>query len=107
MTRKPRSDHAVHNMIHQTARELAGTWYEEMAHDNEFYRLYRNQKFFIQRAWQMFVPVARSILVDMLNDPGSTEYVKEKVFEALMLDGAMNPPREHAEAAAAEMSLLN
>jgi hypothetical protein len=107
MTRllKPGNDRAVHHLIAATAKELAAEAYEIIAsHSDGFYRANRSQGGFVNRRWREFVAVARSTLIDMLGDAGTSDALKEKIFEAILQDGAMNPPREHAEAVAAEQS---
>ena len=43
----------VHQMIAKCAKELAGAWYENAAHDNQFYSYYPSQQFFIDYEWPL------------------------------------------------------
>ncbi len=93
--------HGVHMLVATTAKELAGAAYEELAKQNEFYKACPSQAKFIALSWKLYVPLAREYLTDMLSMPTTTEFVKERIFEGLLRDGALNPPIEHAKAEAA------
>ena len=74
----------AHELIAKTAKDMAGCWYEEAAHDNEFYSFYPDQKMFIKREWKRFVEHARKTLASMLGDTTVPEWQKEQIFEALI-----------------------
>lgn len=74
-----------HEMLMKVAKEFAGTFYEEAAHDDNFYHFYPNQKFFIERNWPRFVPHVRRTLVTMLGG-NYPEPMKQDIYQALMLD---------------------
>lgn len=74
----------THELIAETAREMAGCWYEEAAHDNEFYEFYPKQKFFINREWKRFVEAARMTMVNMLGLSTTPEWQKEQISDALI-----------------------
>lgn len=76
----------AHEMVAQVAREMAGVFYEELAHDNEFYSFYPKQKMFINREWHRFVPEAKAQLAAMLgmSDERVPEWQKERIFDALV-----------------------
>lgn len=76
----------AHVMIAKVAKGIAGAFYEEAARDDLFYRLWPNQRNFIRKNWQHFIPPAKQSLVKMLGDPKWPESVKEEIFEALALD---------------------
>lgn len=86
MTQRPRSPHQkmTHELIAATAKEMAGAWYEEAAHDNEFYKFYPGQVGFIKREWGRFVEAARISLVKMLGMPATPEWQKEQIHDALI-----------------------
>lgn len=85
MSRKTKSKHKfAHELLAETAKEFAGTWYEEAAHDNEFYSFYPSQEMFINREWSRFVEAARLQLSKMLGMSSVPEYQKEQIFEALV-----------------------
>lgn len=77
---------ACHYLIKKTAVELAGTFYDEQAHDNTFYHFYPTEKFFIKTEWHQFITMAKSMLVQMLGAKDTCEAMKEEIFDALILD---------------------
>lgn len=80
-----KSQLACHKLIKSVAIEMAGSFYEDAARDNEFYRIWPNQKEFIRKQWGTFVRAARTSLAQMLK--GSyPESTKETIFEALLDD---------------------
>jgi hypothetical protein len=74
----------AHEMLAATAKEMAGCWYEEAAHDNDFYHYYPKQKMFINREWPRFIEAARQTLVKMLGMGSTPEYQKELIADALI-----------------------
>lgn len=74
----------AHEMLAQTAKEMAGAWYEEAAHDNEFYKFYPKQKMFINREWSKFIPAAKATLAQMLGMTMVPEWQKEQIMDALV-----------------------
>ena len=74
----------AHELLAATAKEMAGCWYEEAAHDNEFYAFYPKQAQFINREWHRFIEAARMTLVGMLGSPMTPEWQKEQISEALI-----------------------
>lgn len=105
--RRARSDEGVHKLVAETAKELAGAAYDVLAGRDDWYRANPSERGFIARKWRQFIPAARDVLVDMLTDAGTSDFMKEQISEGLMLDGAMNPPIEHAKSEASRLSLLN
>lgn len=85
----------AHELIASTAKEFAGAYYEELAHDNEFYAFYPSQKKFIKREWHRFTELARKQLALMLGFSVTPEWQKEQIFEALIkhasLPGNVDP----------------
>lgn len=71
-------------MIAEVAREMAGCWYEEAAHDNEFYAFYPKQRMFINREWKRFISAAKATLSLMLGNPATPEWQKERIMDALV-----------------------
>lgn len=74
----------AHELIAETAKEMAGCWYEEAAHDNEFYAFYPKQRMFINREWKRFIAAAKATLAQMLGNPTTPEWQKEQIFDALV-----------------------
>lgn len=74
----------AHELIAQTAKDMAGAWYEDAAHDNEFYAFYPKQKMFINREWHRFIDVAKATLAIMLGNSMTPEWQKERIFDALV-----------------------
>lgn len=82
-----------HHLVAKTIVQLAGAWYEEAAHDNDFYKFYPNQKLFIEREGDRFTPIAIECLVKQLNTgPADNECYEayetrqNEIMEALMLE---------------------
>lgn len=81
---KPEKQKFAHELIAETAKEMAACWYEEAAHDNEFFAFYPVQAKFVKREWPRFIEHARKQLAGMLGSPMVPEDQKEQIFEALI-----------------------
>jgi hypothetical protein len=79
----------VHVLVHKTAREMAGAYYEHAAHDNTFYHYYPSQKFFIDYEWHRFIAIAKQTLATMLSNPATPEAHKQDIYHALVLDATL------------------
>ncbi len=79
----------AHELVASTAREFAGAWYEDAAHDDTFYSYYPSQKTFISREWPRFIEAARMQLVGMLGATATPEWQKEQIAEALIKHAAL------------------
>lgn len=80
----------AHYRVRDLAFEFAREWYEQAAHENGFYARWPSREGFVQACWNSFSNDARAVLAQMLGGdyPEST---KEKIYEALLQDGAFNP----------------
>jgi hypothetical protein len=89
----------AHELIAETAKEMAATWYEDAAHDDDFYAFYPSQKKFIKREWGRFIDMARQTLAGMLGRTDVEEWQKEQIFDALIKHASMpgNMDRRVAE----------
>lgn len=92
-----RAKGVVHHQIATTAKGLARVYWEQTAtKSNEFYKLCRDEDRFVETNWSEFIPIARSILTDMLamthtaSGERITEKMKADIYDALKLDGAIN-----------------
>lgn len=79
----------VHVLIKKTAEEMAGCFYEEAAHDNQFYYFYPNVKKFIKREYKRFIKPARAMLAQMLGMNHVSQALKDEIHEALLLDRSL------------------
>lgn len=79
----------AHTLVAETAKEMAAVFYEEIAHDNEFFAFYPKQKQFINREWKRFVEPARKQLALMLGNPMVPEWQKEQIMDALIKHASM------------------
>lgn len=72
-------------LIRETAKELAGAYYEENARSERFRHFWPNVKTFIARNWPSFGELAMTILTDMLRRKESEvpETMKAAIYEAL------------------------
>lgn len=73
-------------MLAKVAQEMAACWYEEAAHDNDFFHFYPSQNKFVKREWHRFLPAAKAQLSTMLGLPETQvpEWQKEQIFDALI-----------------------
>lgn len=78
-----------HKIIAKTAQEIAACAYQDMAKDNNFYKLWPKEREFVNKQWPTFIRAARASLAQMLGMDKYSESVKEKIFEALTLDRAL------------------
>lgn len=74
----------AHELVAATAKDMAACWYEEAAHDNEFYAFYPKQKMFINREWTRFIAAAKAQLAVMLGNPMIPEWEREQIADALI-----------------------
>ncbi len=88
--KRKRSDYRmVHVLVRKTAQEMAGAYYENAAHDNQFYAYYPSQKFFIDYEWHRFIELAKQTLTTMLSNPATSEAYKQDIYHALLLDATL------------------
>lgn len=88
----------AHNLVADTAKAMAGEWYETAAHDNTFYKYYPNRGKFIAREWGRFIGMARRQLALMLGNPKYPESLKDQILDALCLQNTL-PKGDHSIAA--------
>jgi hypothetical protein len=94
-SRKNPHQKLAHEQVAAIAREMAACWYEEAAHDNEFYAFYPKQAMFINREWHRFIAAAKATMAQMLGDATVPEWQKEQIMDALVkhasLPGNIDP----------------
>lgn len=113
----------VHHQIADTAKGLAGEFWEQMATGtkgrgglrlkavrgaNRFYKQWPNRETFVGLKWPDFIDTARQALQLLLGNPSTPEAVKADIHHVLLLDGTVNPKtlsREAQIAAKAAASL--
>lgn len=88
--KKVRKLRVAHNLVVETAREIAQAYYEEAARDNGFYRDFPDAAEFVDRSWNAFSNAARESLVSMLAMDDYSEHTKATIYDALLKDGAFN-----------------
>jgi hypothetical protein len=84
----------VHELVAETAKELARAIYEEGAHSNEFYAKWPSEEEFVRLRWSMFVQPARENLASLLHPSRksmTSDEMKRQIHEALLLNAAVNP----------------
>lgn len=94
-----RAKGVVHKLIAETAKELAYTVYEEMAHTDQFYKTWPNNHLFVAARWQSFIQTARTHLAELLhpdNHHKTDENQRQEIYEALKLNAAVNPALDNA-----------
>ena len=81
-----------HHLIASTAKEMAGSMYDDMALDNAFYAQCKRQGVtrgkFIAKLWPTLLEQARSTLADMLTI-GPDSPLKETISDALIKDKSL------------------
>ena len=75
-------------MIQHLCREMAGEYYEENKRSPRFRALWPDVRQFIGRTWPTHIPIARTILTEMLrrSDAEVAPALKEQIYEALLED---------------------
>ncbi len=94
-----RAKGVVHWRIAKVAKQCAQAYWEQSASkSNIFYANAPPCEIFVAANWQEFIPIARGMLTDLLGmdfHPGTitriTPEEKQTVYDALKLDGAINP----------------
>lgn len=79
----------AHKLIAKTAQEIAAAAYQDMAMDDDFYKMWPKEKAFVNKMWPTFVRVARATLANMLAMDRYSEAFKDEIAQALMLDHAL------------------
>lgn len=79
----------AHKLIAKTAQEIAAAAYQDMAMDDDFYKMWPKEKAFVNKMWPTFVRVARQTLANMLSMDQYSEELKDDIAHALMLDRAL------------------
>lgn len=74
----------AHKLVADTAKEMAGAFYEDAARDNAFYKHYPSQNFFVNREHHRFIDMAKQQLSLMLGRNDIPEWQKEIIFDALV-----------------------
>ena len=84
----------VHELVATTAKEMCRAFYEEAAHDNDFYRKWPSTDDFLMRRWHMFVQPAKLHLAELLHPSKqfmTTPEQREQIHDALLKTAATNP----------------
>lgn len=77
----------VHNLIADTARDIAREAYESVAHSNDFYAQWPDREAFVKANFSMFVDGARAALLEILKGD-YPDAMKDPIYEALVIDGS-------------------
>ena len=92
----------AHKLVAETAIGLANEWFEVYASRNDFYKKMtadgrvsekNAREFFVMRMAPKLYEDARAALTDMLIQPDTTQYVRDQIEEALILDNDMRANR--------------
>lgn len=89
--RAQRSAGMVHHLIADVAKGCAAEQWETLSKQNAFHRAWPKVEPFVANQWREYIHVARQILTGMLGDPKKTDAEKQVIYDALLLDGAVNP----------------
>ena len=80
--------------IRQVAKELAANDWDQGTHSERYRKLWPDVKQYVGRAWPQYVPMAKLILVEMLQDKTTSQSIKDAVYDALVEDGTRNANRK-------------
>jgi len=102
---------AVHKEVMKVAKEAAGQHYEVLMKDDLLFGMWKKQcpgltskameVRFIAKAWPMYVRFARTTMAMLLDRNDVAQEVKDKIYEALLLDNSLTLGRYHPLEAAA------
>lgn len=81
-----------HKMIADVACGIAEEVYEDMASDNNFYKVWPKRNVFVKKNWSKFIMQARKALSMMLTSDEYPETTKEMIFDALVKDKSLENP---------------
>ena len=85
----------VHELIAETAKEMARAIYEEgCSTSNEFYAKWPSEEQFLRLRWTTFIIPASENLASLLHPDRASmtsEDMKRQIHEALLLNAAVNP----------------
>lgn len=93
-----------HKAVRQIAKEMAGTAYEELARNDQFFQIHPNQNLFIAKNWKHFISFARQSLLRILggNYPDAVKadtmdiYIKDRVLQDVQEGVPMSIPQGSA-----------
>jgi hypothetical protein len=71
-------------LFRQTAEECAGAFFEENKRSVRFRGRWRNARQYIRLNWPSYLPIARTILAGMLQNPGISLAQKEEISKAFL-----------------------
>lgn len=92
----------AHRLIAETAMGLANEWFEVYASKNDYYRKMTAEgrvteknarEFFVMRMAPKLYEDARAALADCLTKPDISDYMKDEILEALVLDNDLRANR--------------
>lgn len=76
----------AHHLIADLCVELAEEFIEILYKDNYTFKNNRDRAQYMREIAPEMKPTAKRILVDILSDPTTSEWEKERIHEALILD---------------------
>jgi|KBSMisStaDraftv2_1062788.scaffolds.fasta_scaffold00169_42 hypothetical protein len=92
-------DSFAHKMVAHTQVEMAGAIYEELAGRDDFYKEWPDRNAFIKVCAPTLRDAARQCLSEQLARHDVSEFDKEAIYEALLLDAVIpNEDRFHVPA---------
>jgi hypothetical protein len=104
-------------LFRKTAEELAGAFHDEQLHDARFSSVpaerRRSMAFrahwpisrtYVKLCWPMFIPMAKTILGDMLTQPGISLTQRDEIYNAFLEMADDHRQLDFSEALASETS---
>lgn len=79
----------AHQLIANLCVEMANEIYEEVMHSNALYKVHKDRADFVRQCAPTLKAEARSALAQLLARPDVSDYEKQKIHEALVLDNEM------------------
>lgn len=84
----------AHKLVAETASQMAGALYEELAKNNVWYKKNPDQQAFIRLMTPKLLEQARRVLAGMLASPAYADTVKADIFSALTKDATLKRGRD-------------
>lgn len=71
-------------VIEETAIELAAEVYDTWRRNGMPCEPYRNQRHYVRKNFEKFIPKAIDLLLEILHNSGTSELMKEQIYDAFL-----------------------
>lgn len=83
----------THKLIGDTAKGMALEHWEQLAKNNNFFKLWPDPDEFQRQKWPLYVDIAKQTLIGMLGNPKLPAEQAELIHDVILRDGAVNPKK--------------